>query len=111
MTRRALLLPCLFAVLAQLSAGCYCCRPFLGRWCGADPCCSPCGGGAAYASPVTAGPGCSSCASASPIASTPIHTMGGPVAMGYPPVGVQYAPPSVFTGPATPIVPPPQVQK
>ena len=113
--RRALLFPLVFATLASLSSGCYCChRPFLFRWRCCEPACAPACGPSCYpafAPPPGAvavgGSGCSSCA-ASPISVPPA---GVPVAFAptsFAPPSYPLGQPSVFTGPPTGIAPTPK---
>lgn len=120
MTRRAALLPLLFAAFAAASEGCchrQCNRPFFGRYGCCDACppfVPPPGAGSFYARrgiptggpvegfPISAdAPGCSTCASGG----APVY---GPTQVGYPSPSISYGPPpgSVFTGPPTTIGPP-----
>ena len=83
--RRALLFPLVFATLASLSSGCYCChRPLLFRW----RCCEP-----ACASPISVPP------AGVPVAFAPTS---------FAPPSYPLGQPSVFTGPPTGIAPTPK---
>jgi hypothetical protein len=108
MSRRAVLLCCLFAVASQLSSGCYyCCHPFLWRW-GCGPCGAPCGAPCCPTFPTVGGECCSSCF-APPATYAPANPAPGTIIAG-PGVGYPTAPP-VFNGQPGTVIPPPQVLK
>ena len=95
MTRRAVLLCCLFAATSQLSTGCWYWRPFLWRGHCFPRCCAPVSAGPVMAGPMYGDPGGAACYSSPAMQPLPV-------------TGPMYHPPGqpVFTGPSVPLGPP-----
>jgi hypothetical protein len=122
MSRRTVLLGCLFVATGLTSTGCHGhCRPFLCRWhCGGcwprfhTP--APVVSGPAMAAPMMASPAECECLSpaSGPIAVSAPHHAPGPMLNGPPPSyggPPTYTVPSVFPGQPSTLIPPPQVMK